>query len=677
MVYLICVLYADRAVFFSTFDSSYWKDKYEHSQWKLPLSIRTLGDDGLYLYEGYRLIHGGDPTTTNAEVPPLGKYLIGTSIKLFGNGYWFGFLSCVSILFIFYLTASKLFINPMLAIGLTALLTVDPLFTNQYILTMVDALQSFWLLAYMYILHTITTKKYSLWHILCMGMCVGFFGGTKFPLLAGIPFVIGMIPLTQSTKRVRYFGAYILGISIAYLVPYVPYFIYGHTLTDFLHVQKWTVSFYRNSGLVPTYGSALINLLFGSFQNIYSRMWQTAPFWSPVWTALCITSIVLILPIIKPLKIWRPILYLAASFTFFYTIIPFWTRYLVVLLPLLYLLFGFAISRINPKLQSILLWIFIAVNCVYSLNHFFPTPTETIKLFTYNWNNQFFSDMYEDIDKSSKTKMNRAVFQQFGLTTAYDGEIEKTEVSYSPPKISFFASYVTIPATITYITRHLGPFTIHTSIPLHKEQNRWKISWDWNMYLPGLTKNTHLQTTYVEATRGDIIASDKKKLATDFSSVMIWVTPNKIQTNEETLLLQTLENVFDRNIRSIYLHQRLYGNVLTDRPIPMGVPKHPLSLDERKALNAFPSVSLTSHFGRYTAISDFIKIGTVTNTEYFECCSQMYTTMTYDGTDGVEQKKNDQLKGINGGTLTLLNTEEKILQTFISREKKDGTDVEP
>src|SRR3990167_8189705 len=136
--HLALVLFTNRAVFFSKFDEVYWKDKYEHSQWKLPLSVRTLGDDGLYLYEGFRLIHGGDPTLLNAEVPPLGKYLIGLSILLFGNGHWYGFIVNASVIFLVYLLTKNMFV--------TALVATDPLITSQFPLTMLDSLQLMFLL---------------------------------------------------------------------------------------------------------------------------------------------------------------------------------------------------------------------------------------------------------------------------------------------------------------------------------------------------------------------------------------------------------------------------------------------------------------------------------------------------------------------------------------------------
>src|SRR5688572_26338485 len=107
-VHLGLILYTNRALYTSRFDPVYWKDKYEQSQWKLPLSVRTLGDDGLYLYEGYRIVHGEDPTLLNAEVPPLGKYLIGASIVLFGNGHLYGFVILLLVLIAFYILATRL-----------------------------------------------------------------------------------------------------------------------------------------------------------------------------------------------------------------------------------------------------------------------------------------------------------------------------------------------------------------------------------------------------------------------------------------------------------------------------------------------------------------------------------------------------------------------------------------
>lgn len=678
IVYLIAVILANRGLFFSKFDTTYWKDKYDHSQWGLPLSVRTIGDDGLYLYQGYALTHGSDPTLLNAEVPPLGKYLIGLGIALFGNGYWFGFVTNIVLLYIFYLLAKKLFPNGFIAIALTTLVATDPLITDQYPLTMLDALQAVWLLLSLYCFTKFTenTKKSALF-LLASGVTLGFFAETKFPLLLPLPFLMIGFSLLQRKNFFRLGAVFIGGIVVGYLVPYIPYFLTGHSFIDWLRIQKWVVSFYLHSKLAPTYGSVLVNLLVGQYQNLYSRAWLPSAHWSPVWTLITIGIAASFHRQIIKNTLWKNVFIITIASLGIYAVIPFWTRYLVITLPLLYLLFGFTFQKLKLRMTLVVLLVCILLNISASLSHFYPSAESTLSLFTYNWNNHFFQDMYEDVDRDTRASMVREEFRILGMRTIAEGEIEKTEVTYTFPNVSRFASNIQVPAKVTYVTRHLGSFSMQTTIPLIKENNRWKVRWNWNMYIQNMTNRTHLATTIQEAKRGSIIASDKSILASDIPSYMVWITPKRIVPSEEKQLLQYLENLFDRKILAVYFHQRLYGNALSELPVPIGVIPKVLKKEELAQLTAYHGVSLSPHAGRFVVISDFTKIGTVANSQYYECCSYLYTTTNYDGVDGVEKDKNDILKGTNGGTLTLVDNQGNIISTLIKKEKKNGTDVQP
>ena len=676
--YIIAIIVANRGLFFSRFDPEYWKDKYDHSQWGLPLSVRTIGDDGLYLYEGYALTHGADPTLFNAEVPPLGKYLIGGTIALFGNGHWFGFITNIALLGIFYLLAKKLFPTGFMALALTVLVATDPLITDQYPLTMLDALQSVWLLASLYCFTKYTNHpQKNIWLLFASGVALGFFAETKFPLLLPIPILVVVFSLIKTKNFFRQIAIFFGGIVAGYLAPYIPYFLSGHSLMDWLRIQKWIVSFYLHSKLTPTFGSVLVNLLTGYYQNLYSREWLSSPHWSPVWTLISLGVIASFQKMTIKNNLWKNIVIITVAATCLYAIIPFWTRYLVITLPLLYLLFGFALHKLKPPVAVGILFICVLLNIGSALSHFFPPAQGTVSLFTYNWNNNFFQDMYEDVDSETRAGMSREHFRVLGMRTVAEGEIEKTEVTYTYPRVSRFASRVEIPIVVTYITRHLGSFTTRTTIPLVKENNRWKIQWSWNMYIQNMTDRTHLATTVQEAKRGSIIASDKSILASDIPSFMIWITPKLIVPSEEKALLLHLENLFERKILAVYFHQRLYGNALSELPVPMGVIPKILTKEEKDKLVAYRGVSLSPHAGRYAVTSDFTKIGTVANSQFFECCSYLYTTTNYDGVDGVEKNKNDILKGTNGGTLTLVDEQGNVIDTLIKRERKNGTDVQP
>ena len=134
------LLYANRANLTAPYDAVYWKDRFEHSQWQLPLSPRTIGDNGLYAYEGYQLMQGADPTTYNAELPPLGKYAIGAITALLGNSSWYGVFSSLAVLALFYLFSRKILRDSTLAIAAATWLAFDPLFVSQFPATMLDTL---------------------------------------------------------------------------------------------------------------------------------------------------------------------------------------------------------------------------------------------------------------------------------------------------------------------------------------------------------------------------------------------------------------------------------------------------------------------------------------------------------------------------------------------------------
>ncbi len=133
--------YANRAILTSAYDAVYWKDRFEHSQWQLPLSPRIIGDNGLYALEGYQLMHGTDPTKYNAEIPPLGKYAIGAAVVLFNNGSWYGVVTSLLVWILFFLLARTVLKHTTLAVAATTWLALDPLLTSQWTATMLDSLQ--------------------------------------------------------------------------------------------------------------------------------------------------------------------------------------------------------------------------------------------------------------------------------------------------------------------------------------------------------------------------------------------------------------------------------------------------------------------------------------------------------------------------------------------------------
>ncbi len=681
-LYLGVVVYCNRALLFSRFDESYWKDKYEQSQWKLPLSPRTIGDDGLYLYEGYRLIRGGDPTSSNAEMPPLGKYLIGASIFVFGNGYIYGFITTFSLIVGTFILTRLLIKQTVPALIVALLLATDPLVTNQFALTMMDSLQASLLILFLVVLFHVTAskQKHSVLLATFSGIILGLFSETKLPVLTPFIGLIGIYYLWAKTRSLQLLGAFISGGIIGYVTPYIVFFVQGHTLLDWLKIQKWIVTFYRHSNLTPTWGSVVTTLLFGSYQNIFSRLWERANEWSPAWAVLFFSSFgALGLSIRrKSLSAQWIVMFILIFITLgLYAVLPFWTRYLVTVLPLLYVTSGLVLSRLPKNLLLLISGTVLIVNVASSVPILFSSPQATANQVIYAIEHQQFTDLYEDTTASFRRSTNRDAFRRFGLITFAAGEIEHINILPTGPKLTGHASPQYLNVQITYYTRRLGSFTQKSSIPFVREDGRWRIPWQWSLLISGLTESGRLETNVIEARRGTLLASDKKPLAEDVPGHLVWVTPQRIDKTQEESLLTLLETVFDGKQPKVALHQRIVGNSLADQAIPLGVIPHPKTDPNVIALASFSGVTLTHAFTRLTYPNHVVDIGETANTAYSECCTVLYSTTNYDGVTGVEKAKNALLKGVHGGTLTLTNSEGKILQTLIEKTKRDGQNVEP
>lgn len=658
LAFFAVILFSHRGLFFSKFDEPYWKDKFEHSQWKLPLSQRTLGDDGLYLYEGYRLIHGADPSLLNAEVPPLGKYLIGASVVLFNNGHIYGLLIYLVSLLLFFLLAVRLF-PPTIAIALAGLFALDPLLTRQAALTMLDGLQMVFLLLFFLLL-----RKRA--HAILLGAALGLFAETKFGVLAPALAVIGAIYL-RNWHGIFFFFA---SAAAAYLLPYIQYFLLGHSLVDWLQTQKWIVWFYAHNNLTPTFGSSLVALLVGYTQNIYSRAWQPISEWSPVWSVVTIATIAAIR------KIWRPAAVFVAAVFAFYLILPFWTRYLLLLLPFLYLGFGWFLEKVPKKIAPLLLAVLLSLNAVASLRVLFPTPETAVRQFVYEWEHGFFQDMYESITIDKRDKLTRDEFRRIGLTAYHEAEIESVQVSLGTTRWSHASSAQSIPFTATYRTRNLGEFTHAGSLPVIREEGRWRVDWDWELLFEDFAPGRAFVTTIVPGRRGSIVGGDKQAVSYDFPSLRIQIVPGEVDPAREEAMLSFIEDLFAKNVTAVAFHQRYVGNSLPDLPIAVAILGTPPTAEERSKLLSFPGVQLVPAPGRFQGKSNLTNVGFVANTAYGECCSSLYSTTNYDGFEGLEKEFNPTLKGTNGGTLTLTDPDGSVVRTIIQREKQDGRDVD-
>ncbi|MBI5449375.1 hypothetical protein HY948_03605, partial [Candidatus Gottesmanbacteria bacterium] len=439
--YFGIIFYANHGIYFSHFDPSYWKGRFDHSQWQLPQSERGIGDDGLYAYGGYILSQGADPAGFNAEMPPLGKYMIGFTIVLFRNGQLYGLITMTIAIGIFFLCAKLLLRDTVRALSATLILALDPLITSQFAITMLESGQLLFLLL---LCLGLSQKKY---HAVFLGLVFGAFSAIKFPLVSPL-ICMGIIALIwQKTKRVAPIFLFLAASIVAYLSAYLRYFSLGHTLINWLGVQKWIVNFYLHANLLPNFGSFVTALTTGWIQNFFTRGWERATEWSPVWPFIFLATLS------WGLVYWKKYLAITSMMMLaivLYSVIPFWTRYLVLFLPIFYLVTVAVISSRAKQWFPILIGIIILTNGAASLRILFRTPQTAVNQFLFDWKHGFFQDMYEQVSSDTQQAISREAFHSIGFQTFLDGQIEKVEITSDPVAWSRFRSPQTVPLNITY-----------------------------------------------------------------------------------------------------------------------------------------------------------------------------------------------------------------------------------
>jgi predicted membrane-bound dolichyl-phosphate-mannose-protein mannosyltransferase len=324
-------IWSYRENYLTPFDEKYWENKYLKSQWVIPNSKEGLGDDGLYAYAGYKYIHGADPTSINPEMPPLGKYLIGITITLFGNQAVFALVTGIATLVLLYFLSLSILKSKLLALVTVTFFSFEPLFYTQLSAPYLDLLYLSFLLAFMFFL---VRKK-----LTSAAIVLGLFISTKntaSSLALGVLLSITYLFLNDRKSLKKWILYLPLSLSVLCLT-YTHYFLLGHTFRDFLGVQKWIYLFYA-SGAKASFAS-FIPMLFTGIWHTWWGIIQRISEWNIMWPITAIITIIWNLYLLFK-KQFNEII-IVTLWLLFYSIfllfVPVWPRYFLLLIPFLYI----------------------------------------------------------------------------------------------------------------------------------------------------------------------------------------------------------------------------------------------------------------------------------------------------------------------------------------------------
>lgn len=361
---LVYPVYQNINKFTEKFNPKTYEKKYNQSQWVIPQSKNIISDEDLYSYEGYRYIHGENPIYLNPEVPPLGKYLLGLSIVVFGNQRIISLLAAIiSLILIFYLIyyETHSFISSSAVVLLTS---VNSLFLDQLTHSpQLDIFQLLFLLLFL-IFYLFYLKKKKILLLFISGFFFGCFISIKFTFVFALLinlslFVFYFLKKTTIKKIITELVSVNLFGFLIYLLTYSRFFLTGGSVHRFLGAQKWILLFYQSSQIDITklLGDYLGLIFFNSW-----RFWTVGypvvhyQYWSLLWPLISILGIYSIYKYIKKYKIADSNLMLfCLSFLIIYNIFLFFTpifpRYLLLLFVFLNIPIAVYFGKVIEKIK--------------------------------------------------------------------------------------------------------------------------------------------------------------------------------------------------------------------------------------------------------------------------------------------------------------------------------------
>lgn len=601
LIILVWIFFSYRWIFHYHFDATYFKDWYDHSQWQIPLSPRIMGDSELYQTSAYSIVTGGSPFQMNPETPPLVKYMYGLAILWTRNPYYVSMIFYFLTLVGFVLLSRLLFSKKPFPMWIAFLLfLLSPLFFSQIGQIGLDLPQLCFLLFHMVLLFlALQKKKNQLTFFLLSGLLLGAFAGTK------IGFFLPMIVLVDGwllwrTKQLKWLAVLLMLTVLGYALTYTPYFLQHPSLIEWLKNQKWIVEFYTSSHFHYLPGMVFPSLLTGFFIH-----WTNGLTYIKEWTLIWPVSVVIVglaaLQQIRDYKkifsreaikgadfFWQYILLLTAGLIAMNTIIPFWPRYLMLVLPFL-LLFT---TQFLVQHRKFLVIALVAIGLQF-LWYSFPQPQEMVSISTAAWQNYSYAEVYNFTSQQTQQNISRQNFVRTLQLVQIKLEDPKISISTQTPLTLPWQNVILVPATVTYQTI-LGNLTVSTNLRLVRQSNQWRIDWQWQNVLPNFDSYSQVVMTKEISQGGKLFTKDHILLSQGGSWPFISVIPDKAGDSEQLNTVLTSLTA----AQGPALRVSLFVTHPGDLPVPVGFAQ-PFSEPEKlQKLSQDPSILIDQRWTR-------------------------------------------------------------------------------
>jgi hypothetical protein len=522
IIAVISIFYYSRQIFYFQYEPEYYENLYYYSQWNIPNSTRGISDGTLYKFVGYQLVEGENPFNINYEVPPLGKYLYGLSSKILGNPYWISIgLYLVSIGVLFYFSRD-LFKNKITVLLSLLLFVTTPFVATQIRETMLDLpMMVFYLIHTWFFIKFLHKREFV--YLVTSGVFLGLATGVKPGIYTPFVGFFGVIILfLLKNKWLLNIFSYTLSVFFGYILSFFCYFIRHPNPIPWIRLHKKSFDFHLSSQIKADY----LNQWKSIFLNTYQGWWQPGKTiqmgdWSliiPIGVVLAV--VFFILSIIRKKTDWVYISGLALIFLGVNTLIPFWPRYLMPVIPLFILLITKLFNK--SKIRWILL-LLVVFNLPFLKSSIVRIdPIGDINALARFFSTRAYRELYRSIDFDQRKILPEDEFIK--ITEGFFSTLGTRRIDFKVTDIVYNNKKAKVNAQVYYKTKY-GEIEETKEFNYIRTRNQWKLDWDWDYLLDGFNSETGLKIIDDTIPFYQLVANQKEVIAERGPWKMVYVIP--------------------------------------------------------------------------------------------------------------------------------------------------------
>ncbi|OOV38460.1 penicillin-binding protein 2A [Staphylococcus sp. MB371] len=206
-----------------------------------------------------------------------------------------------------------------------------------------------------------------------------------------------------------------------------------------------------------------------------------------------------------------------------------------------------------------------------------------------------------------------------------------------------------------------------------KEDKDWKLNWNQSAIIPGMKKNQSINIEPLKSERGKILDRNNVELATTGTTHEVGIVPNNVSTSDYKAIAEKLD------LSESYIKQQTEQDwVKDDTFVPLKtvqdmnqdlknfVEKYHLTSQETES-RQYPLEEATTHLLGY--------VGPINSEELKQKAFKGYKKDAIVGKKGIEKLYDKDLQNKDGYRVTIIDDNNKVIDTLIKKKKIDGKDI--